>query len=61
MKHKTLIVTGSSGLSGSEVATHFDDHGWHMHGVDNNRRSAFFGTAGDTHWNQRRVAETLRS
>lgn len=29
MKQKTLLVTGSSGLIRSEVATHFDALGWH--------------------------------
>ena len=61
MKQKTLLVTGSSGLIGSEVATHFDAQGWHVHGVDNNQRSVFFGPLGDTRWNQQRLTETLRS
>jgi CDP-paratose 2-epimerase len=54
-------VTGSSGLVGSEVATHFDAAGWTVHGVDNNQRAVFFGPAGDTRWNQQRLLATLRS
>lgn len=54
----TLIVTGSSGLIGSEVVIHFDSLGWKVYGVDNNMRRDFFGEKGDTRWNQRRL-ETL--
>ena len=50
-----LLVTGSSGLIGSEVALHFDALGWEVHGVDNNMRADFFGPAGDTRWNQCRL------
>lgn len=57
---KTLLVTGSSGLIGSEVVRHFHDLGWAIHGVDNNQRAVFFGPSGDTRWNQRRLEETLR-
>ena len=56
-----MLVTGSSGLIGSEVATHFDRLGWEIHGVDNNQRAVFFGTAGDTRWNQERLITSLRS
>jgi CDP-paratose 2-epimerase len=56
----TLLVTGSSGLIGSEVCSHFDALGWAVHGVDNNQRAVFFGPSGDTRWNQRRLEESLR-
>jgi CDP-paratose 2-epimerase len=52
---KTLLVTGSSGLIGSEVVDYFCKQGWGVHGVDNNMRADFFGTGGDTRWNQRRL------
>ena len=48
----TLLVTGSSGLIGSEVVRHFDGLGWRVVGVDNNMRADFFGPRGDTRWNQ---------
>lgn len=51
----TLLVTGSSGLIGSEVVDYFSKLGWEVHGVDNNMRADFFGPAGDTRWNQRRL------
>jgi len=59
MGSNVLLVTGSSGLIGSEVATHFDALGWHVHGVDNNQRAAFFGPGGDTRWNQQRLEASL--
>ncbi len=54
-----LLVTGSSGLIGSEVCIHFASLGWEIHGVDNNQRAVFFGPQGDTRWNQGRLVETL--
>jgi CDP-paratose 2-epimerase len=56
---KTILVSGSSGLIGSEVAKHFHDANWTVHGVDNNQRAVFFGPSGDTRWNQRRLQEGL--
>jgi CDP-paratose 2-epimerase len=56
---KRLLVTGSSGLIGSEVCVHFARIGWKIHGVDNNQRAAFFGPEGDTRWNQHRLQETV--
>ncbi len=56
---KSLLVTGSSGLIGSEVCIHFASLGWQIHGVDNNQRAVFFGPQGDTRWNQGRLATTL--
>ena len=58
MKRK-LLVTGSSGLIGSEVCTYFDQLGWELHGVDNNQRAVFFGSQGDTRWNQQRLVKGL--
>jgi len=55
----SLLVTGSSGLIGSEVCHHFSRIGWRIEGVDNNQRAVFFGSQGDTRWNQRRLQETL--
>lgn len=54
-----LLVTGSSGLIGSEVVIHFAQNGWDVHGVDNNQRAVFFGPLGDTRWNQRRLVASL--
>jgi CDP-paratose 2-epimerase len=51
-----LLVTGSSGLIGSEVVDYFCRIGWEVYGIDNNMRADFFGPAGDTRWNQHRLA-----
>jgi len=59
MSPKKLLVTGSSGLIGSEVCRFFDAAGWAVHGLDNNQRAAFFGPQGDTRWNQRELERTL--
>ena len=56
---KRLLVTGSSGLIGSEVCLYFGRMGFTLHGVDNNQRAVFFGEAGDTRWNQSRLATEL--
>jgi CDP-paratose 2-epimerase len=56
-----LLVTGSSGLIGSEVVTYFCGQGWEVHGIDNNQRADFFGPAGDTRWNQKRLAAAFNS
>jgi CDP-paratose 2-epimerase len=56
---KKLLVTGSSGLIGSEVCFFFGRQGFTIHGVDNNQRAVFFGEAGDTRWNQQRLSREL--
>lgn len=53
------LVTGSSGLIGSEIVAHFAGHGWKVHGADNNQRADFFGPNGDTRWNQGRLCESF--
>ena len=55
----TIMITGSSGLIGSEVTTFFHSQGCLVHGVDNNQREAFFGAQGSTRWSQQRLQETL--
>ena len=55
-----ILVTGSSGLIGSEAVQYFDRQGHSVTGADNNMRREFFGPAGDTTWNLRRLRETTR-
>jgi CDP-paratose 2-epimerase len=57
---KKVIITGSSGLIGSEAVAFFDARGWEVLGVDNNMRYAFFGPDGDTTWNLRRLQRTTK-
>lgn len=56
---KRILITGSSGLIGSEVCTFFSQQGFEIHGVDNNQRAVFFGPQGDTRWNQQRLSRDL--
>ena len=56
---KRLLVTGSSGLIGSEVCEYFAALGFEIHGLDNNQRAVFFGPQGDNRWNQERLAKTI--
>lgn len=56
---KKILVTGSSGLIGSEVCVFFSDRDFTVHGVDNNQRAVFFGSQGDTRWNQKRLEREL--
>ena len=54
-----ILVTGSSGLIGSEVSIFFAKQGCKIHGIDNNQRAVFFGPQGDTRWNQTRLSELI--
>jgi len=54
----TMLVTGSSGLIGSEVVSYISKLGWSVHGADNNMRADLFGPEGDTTWNRRRLLAT---
>lgn len=58
---KRMLVTGSSGLIGSEVCRYFGEKGWEIHGVDNNQRAVFFGEKGDTRWNQSQLMQEIPS
>jgi len=61
MATRKAIITGSSGLVGSELVSYLDGRGWQTYGVDNNLRRDFFGEHGDTTWNLERLrAETRR-
>jgi CDP-paratose 2-epimerase len=58
---KTILVTGSSGLIGSEAVEHFDRQGHRVIGVDNNMRQVFFGAQGDTTWNLNRLKRSTQN
>lgn len=57
MTPQTVLITGSSGLIGSEAVTYFHGVKARVHGIDNNMRADFFGPAGDTSWNLARLKE----
>ena len=52
---RSVMVTGSSGLIGSEVVAFFHNLGFTVYGIDCNQRAHFFGPQGDTRWSQRRL------
>lgn len=58
---KKLLVTGSSGLIGSEVVTFFATEGVDVYGIDNDMRADFFGPQGDTRWNQHRLTTKFKN
>jgi CDP-paratose 2-epimerase len=60
MKPKNILVTGSSGLIGSEAVEYFEQQGHTVHGVDNNMRRVFFGEPGDTSWNLERLRKITK-
>jgi CDP-paratose 2-epimerase len=55
-----VLITGSSGLVGSEAVAHFDGQGHEVFGVDNNMRRVFFGAGGDTLWNLERLKNNCK-
>jgi len=55
-----VLVTGSSGLIGSEAVVHYDRLGADVHGVDNNMRMEFFGPKGDTRENLARLQQATK-
>jgi CDP-paratose 2-epimerase len=61
MKSKVILVTGSSGLIGSEAVEYFDRQGHKVVGVDNNMRQVFFGPVGDTTWNLERLKSATKN
>ena len=44
------LITGSSGLVGSEAVNFFSNKGFDVIGIDNNLREFFFGKDGSTNW-----------
>jgi CDP-paratose 2-epimerase len=60
VKTKRILVTGSSGLIGSEAVEYFDRQGHEVVGADNNMRREFVGPAGDALWNLERLKEATK-
>jgi CDP-paratose 2-epimerase len=61
MKKKILLVTGSSGLVGSEsVSFLYKDYDL-VYGIDNNQRKVFFGKNGDISARQKEVIKNIKN
>ena len=54
---KTVLITGSAGLIGSESVSFFCDRGFKTVGLDNNMRQTYFGEEASTEWNRNRLLE----
>ncbi|MBF0440633.1 MAG: NAD-dependent epimerase/dehydratase family protein [Oligoflexales bacterium] len=53
------LVTGSSGLIGSETVKFLHEKGFDVVGIDNNLREYFFGKDGSVKWNTENLKNTL--
>ncbi len=53
------IITGSSGLIGSEAARFFHEKGLEVVGIDNDLRKYFFGSESSTTWNTQNLIQNL--
>ena len=53
-----VIITGSSGLVGSEAVGFFSKKGFDVIGIDNNLREFFFGEDGSTLWLKSKLLKT---
>lgn len=58
---KTVLVTGSSGLIGSESVNFFIDKGFDVVGIDNNMRKYFFGEEASTDWQGDELKEKYKN
>jgi CDP-paratose 2-epimerase len=56
---KICLITGSSGLIGSEAVKFFSDKFDKVIGIDNNMRAQFFGQDASTEWNTQRLVATV--
>lgn len=58
---KVCVVTGSSGLIGSESVEFFADKFDKVVGIDNNMRMRFFGADASTEWNTNRLVNSINN
>lgn len=56
-----VLVTGSSGLIGSETVAFYAEKGCDVVGIDNNMREKFFGPPGSTVWMRERLLERYKN
>lgn len=56
---KTVIITGSAGLVGSESVYFFHKKGYRIIGIDNDFRKYFFGKTASTEWKKKEIKKKL--
>ena len=57
---RSIIVTGSAGLIGSETVKHFASEGYRVVGIDNDMRSRFFGAEASTQKTRDQLVQNVR-
>ncbi len=60
-KKKTVLITGSAGLIGSEAVRFFAKKKFKVIGIDNDARKYFFGPSASTVWNKRLLEKEIAS
>lgn len=58
---KTVLITGSNGLIGSEAVRFFANKGFSVLGIDNDSRKYFFGSSASTAWNKRKLKKEIKN
>lgn len=58
---KSCLITGSSGLVGSEAVEFFSKKFDTVIGIDNNMRAQFFGKDASTEWNTKRLIRAVQN
>ena len=61
MKKKILLVTGSSGLIGSQIVKNLHKNYDLVYGIDNNEREKFFGPSGSTLIVKRNLIKNIKN
>mgnify|MGYP001616824990 CR=1 FL=1 len=59
-KRKTVLITGSGGLIGSQAVRFFNEKGFHVIGIDNDSRKYFFGPSASTSWNIKKLKKEIK-
>ena len=54
-----VLISGSSGLIGSETAKFFSEKGLQVVGIDNDMRKYFFGADASTDWNTSQLKKNI--
>lgn len=60
-KMKTILVTGSGGLIGSEAVRFFADKEFKTVGIDNDSRKYFFGPTASISWNLKKLKKEIKN
>ena len=59
MSKKSILITGSDGLIGSEAVKFYSLKGYSIIGIDNNSRKKFFGDDASVLWNRTKLKESF--